>query len=75
MDSEYIRRKVEDRYVQSRVYTDTFIGGRYSLDMEENIDAAAPVEMYLSKYRNQPRKNRQTEEQKRFWSAFAKEFN
>ena len=75
MKTESIRLKVEDRYVQSRVYTDTFVGGCYSLDMEENVGAAAPVERYLSEYRNQPRENRQTEKQRRFWASFSEWFD
>ena len=70
MEEKEARLKVEDRYVQSRVYTDTFVGGCYRLNMEENAGAAAPPEKYLDEYRRKPRCERQTEAQRMFWAEF-----
>ncbi len=70
MDAHTTRLKVEDRYVESRVRIDTFVGGHYRLNMEENAGAAAPPEKYLDAYRRKPRFERQTEAQRAFWNEF-----
>ena len=74
MEEKEARLKVEDRYVQSRVYTDTFVGGCCGLDMQENDDAVAPAERYLRAYRTEPGAERQTKEQRQFWASSAKGF-
>lgn len=69
------RKKVPDYCVESRVRTDTFVGGHYHLALEENAGAAAPPEKYLEAYRKLPRRERQTEIQYRFWKEFEEVLN
>jgi len=64
---------VKDSIIQRRTYVDTFAGGNYHLDMEENLGAVSPVCKAERTLESFPVKTVFcTEEQKRLRAFFAK---
>ncbi len=48
---------MDDKLIQSRVYKDTFPGGQYHHDMEENLGAMSPVKKADRTMESMPRKS------------------
>ena len=74
MEERIFWLKTPDQCVQSRIYTDTFIGEPYRLDMEGKLDATAPMRRKECRLRAVSIEQAESAENKARWAALAEDF-